>query len=257
MVAYDTGDVAVPYPSLPGTFKGQIVLNEGATITNITTSSMKGTTGEVRSYKIIDPVTKNQVVDLSPNVTYNIEVRLSSYPRYFHNIHKIQNEYGTLTYESFIDANGRGRMWIPVLKIDGASSAGDWVTLTQLDTGVCMVGEAMDGSLKRRIPNAEVWVDGTYIHAYAPETIHFCAGCMCGTYVECGFGTHTISVRKRGYQEFSQLVSLNAGDVTEIEPVLYKDETEELSTRALSSQRRDGNAVVHISLYPEVLKQRQ
>lgn len=253
MVVFDTGDVAVPYPSLPGTFKGQIVLNKGVTVTKVTTSPMKGTTGNVRSYKIIDPITKNQVVDLSPNVTYNLEVRLSSYPRYFHNMHKIVNEYGTLTYESFIDSNGRGRMWIPVLRIEGASAAGDWVTLTQLDTGVCTIGEAMDTNLMRRIPNAEIWVDGTYIHAYAPETLHFCNGCMCGTYVDCGFGTHTISVRKRGYDEFSQLISLNAGDVVDVEPILQKSKVEVLTSPVLAHDRR---ATMQINLFPEAPRKR-
>ena len=253
MVVYDTGDVAVPYPSLPGTFKGRLMLNEGVTVTKVTTSPMKGTTGAVRSYKIIDPITKSQVIDLSPNVSYNIEVRLSSYPRYFHNIREIRNEYGALTYESFIDSNGRGRMWIPVLKIEGASAAGDWVTLTQLDTGVCMVGEAIDADIMRRIPSAEVYVDGTYIHAYAPETIHFCTGCMCGTYVDCGFGTHTISVRKKGYNEFSQLVSLNAGDTIEVEPILRRSDEGVLTSSALTHDKR---ATVHINLFPEALRRR-
>lgn len=253
MVVFDTGDVAVPYPSLPGTFKGRLMLNEGVTITKVTTSPMKGTTGAVRSYKIIDPITKSQVIDLSPNVSYNLEVRLSSYPRYFHNIHEIRNEYGSLTYESFIDSNGRGRMWIPVLKIEGASAAGGWVTLTQLDTGVCMVGEAIDADLMRKIPSAEVYVDGVYIHAYAPETIHFCTGCMCGTYVDCGFGTHTISVRKKGYAEFSQLISVNAGDVVDVEPILRKSEEVYLSS---PTSAHDDSAVVHITLFPEVRRQR-
>ena len=251
MVAFDTGDVAVPYPSLPGTFKGRLMLNEGSTITDVSTAPMKGTTGAVRSYKIIDPITKSQVVDLSPNVSYNIEVRLSSYPRYFHNISEIVNELGTLTYESFIDSNGRGRIWIPVLRIEGGSSGGDWVTLTQLDTGVCVISEAIDTDLMRRVPNAEVYVDGVYIHAYAPETLHFCTGCMCGTYVDCEFGTHTISVRKKGYMEFSQLISLNAGDIVEVEPHLEKSS---LATPSEPPAAPLGSAIVHITLFPKMTR---
>ena len=42
------------------------------------------------------------------------------------------------------------------------------------------------------LSSVKIYVDGFYIHHYAPETLVFCDGCKCDTYVDCGFGNHIV-----------------------------------------------------------------
>jgi hypothetical protein len=55
--------------------------------------------------------------------------------------------------------------------------------------------EAEDG--EGNIVTGKVFVDGTYLHAYTPETIMFCPDCDCGKdpdKIPCDLGTHEITV---------------------------------------------------------------
>lgn len=77
----------------------------------------------------------------------------------------------------------------------------------------------------------KVFVDGTYLHAYAPETIMFCSGCECGKdpdKIPCELGSHTIEVD--GFTEGKYIpwtfgsgaVNFVEGDDFTATPILYK-----------------------------------
>ncbi len=70
------------------------------------------------------------------------------------------------------------------------------------------------------LSSVKIYVDGTYLHHYAPETITFCNGCQCDTYVNCGFGSHTIKLEKSGYEDWSETKTLNSGHSHEVNPVM-------------------------------------
>ena len=67
---------------------------------------------------------------------------------------------------------------------------------------------------------AKVYVDDTYIGHYAPETLKFCTGCTCDTIVPCGFGEHTITVKKTGYRDWSNTRTLSTGDSFTDNPIM-------------------------------------
>lgn len=246
MPEFDTGDAMIPYPSLPGVFKGEIILYRPIYVTGVKTVAMKGTKGRVKSYKFTDPTTGVQTNDLFAGYPYKIEVKLDSYPRYFHNITEIANDYGILKLTSFKDANKKGRIWIPVLQIDGEPAIDTWVTLMQAGSAVCMVDMPLAAETGNELRNAEVWVDGTYIHRYAPGDIYFCDGCMCGEYTDCDFGTHTITIVKTGYVNFNQEITLDDGDIINIQPLM---ERPTLSVNALSRSADTPKAVAKITLF--------
>ncbi|MCK4529385.1 hypothetical protein KAW18_18630, partial [candidate division WOR-3 bacterium] len=81
------------------------------------------------------------------------------------------------------------------------------------------ITEAKDAITGAAITRAKVYVDDVYIHGWAPEDITFCAGCKCDTYVDCGFGTHTVKVVK-GEKEWTKTRDLKAGDVFTDTPLL-------------------------------------
>jgi hypothetical protein len=265
MPAFDTGDSLIPYPSLPGVFKGQIILNRPIYVTDVTTIPMKGTKGQVKSYKFIDPATGVTTEDLDARRSYNIEVKLSSYPHYFHNVSEVETAYGVLTHTSFKDVNGRGRMWIPTLEIEGDPAMDTWVPLMSTESAVCMVDTPLGAKTNTELRNAEIWVDGIYIHRYAPGDVYFCEGCICGVYADCGYGKHTVTIVKKGYINFDQVITPQEGDIINISPVMTRGAptNADLSTslngqlttsakgvredHVVSSQKQK-NAIVSISL---------
>jgi hypothetical protein len=222
MPAFDTGDALIPYPSLPGVFKGQIILNRPVYVTDVTTIPMKGTKGQVKSYKFTDPATGIPTDDLSEGRLYNIEIKLDSYPHYFHNVQEIETTYGLLTHTSFKDINGRGRMWIPTLEIEGDPAMDKWVPLMSAESAVCMVDMPTDAKANIELRNAEIWIDGIYIHRHAPGDVYFCEGCMCGEYIDCGFGEHTVTIVKKGYNNFEQVITPQEGDLINISPLMTR-----------------------------------
>lgn len=67
---------------------------------------------------------------------------------------------------------------------------------------------------------AKVYVDDTYIGHYAPETLKFCTGCTCDTIVPCGFGEHTVTVKKTRYGDWSNTRTLSTGDSFTDNPIM-------------------------------------
>ncbi|MEA1998103.1 MAG: hypothetical protein U9N61_02085 [Euryarchaeota archaeon] len=211
---------------------------------------MKGAKGRVKSYKFIDPITGVSTNDLIAGHKYNIEIKLDSYPRYFHNKRKVSNDYGTLELESFKDANGRGRIWIPVLQIDGEPAKDKWVPLTSSGSAVCMIGMPTCAETGRELRNTEIWIDNNYIHKYAPEDIYFCAGCLFDTYADCGFGEHLISLVKKGYDTYEQVITLEDGDLIDLDPMLVRTtQTKEQLESATPLTLKQERASVRITLY--------
>ena len=70
------------------------------------------------------------------------------------------------------------------------------------------------------LSRASVYVDGVDLHHWTPEDLTFCVGCKCDTYVDCGPGVHTISVRKTGYIDWSKTVTIELGKEYTYTPVL-------------------------------------
>lgn len=70
--------------------------------------------------------------------------------------------------------------------------------------------------------NVKVYLDGVYLHHYAPETLTFCDDCHCDGDVDCGFGTHTIKLEKSDYQDWSETKTFDPGDSYEVNPVMEK-----------------------------------
>ena len=67
---------------------------------------------------------------------------------------------------------------------------------------------------------AKVYVDDIYVKHYAPELLTFCTGCSCDTVIPCGFGTHTVSIKKAGYQDWNKTRTLGSGDSFTDSPVM-------------------------------------
>lgn len=83
--------------------------------------------------------------------------------------------------------------------------------------GIYKINEVKDKN-DNILSNVKIHIDGVYTHHYAPETLEFCDGCKCDTYVSCGFGSHTISLEKTGYENWSQTKAINPGDSYEVNP---------------------------------------
>lgn len=74
------------------------------------------------------------------------------------------------------------------------------------------------------ISNSKIYVDGSYIHHYAPESITFCLDCFCddSKEISCGFGTHTISLVRENYEDWKEQKTFNPGEIFDANPVLTK-----------------------------------
>ena len=76
-----------------------------------------------------------------------------------------------------------------------------------------------DGNI---LASVKIYVDGAYIHHYAPEILEFCDECYCdqNKQISCHFGSHIIKLEKDGYQDWSEIKTINAGDSYEVNPLL-------------------------------------
>jgi len=74
------------------------------------------------------------------------------------------------------------------------------------------------------LSSVKVYVDGVYVHHYAPEVLTFCDGCQCDSYVGCGFGQHTIKLEKTGYGDWSKEITINLNTSDEVSPVMIFSE---------------------------------
>jgi len=87
------------------------------------------------------------------------------------------------------------------------------------------INQAKDADTGEALSGAKIYVDGVYIHHYTPHELKFCDDCKCDTYVDCGFGTHTVTVKKSGYQDWSKSRKLSPGDSFEDTPELTPTST--------------------------------
>ncbi len=102
---------------------------------------------------------------------------------------------------------------------------------------------------------AQVFVDDIYIGHYAPETLKFCTGCTCDTVVPCGFGAHTVTVKKTGFADWSNTRTLVAGDSFTDNPVMEQIfEFEILSNPEGATIKVDGKTMtVSLNLIEQIM----
>lgn len=74
------------------------------------------------------------------------------------------------------------------------------------------------------LSSVQIYVDGAYTHHEDDEILQFYNGHECYTGVECGLGTHTISLRKSGYLSWEDTRDFTAGVNFEVNPVLNKQD---------------------------------
>lgn len=67
---------------------------------------------------------------------------------------------------------------------------------------------------------AKVYVDTVYVGHYAPELLRFCTGCRCDDLVPCGFGSHTVTIKKTGYKDWFKTRTIKEGDEVTDNPVM-------------------------------------
>lgn len=70
--------------------------------------------------------------------------------------------------------------------------------------------------------SVQIFVDGNYIHHEDKEIIYFFNGHECYADVDCGLGTHTISMRKSGYESWEDTQNFTAGSNFNVNPVLTR-----------------------------------
>jgi hypothetical protein len=88
-------------------------------------------------------------------------------------------------------------------------------------TAIYKINEVKDEG-GNTLSSVKVYVDGMYTHYYTPEILEFCDGCYCdkNKQVSCGFGQHTIKLKKTGYQDWSKTITINPGTSDEVNPVM-------------------------------------
>ena len=122
-----------PYPSIAGTFIGEIIPNKTIIATKLYTYACEGTGGHTE-YALIwnetwcayaewdgyagdwKNISFNRTVVLMPNETYNLKLITGSYPQIHHN-KTIKNENGMIKCKTFKDVNGIKHEWIPAIKL--------------------------------------------------------------------------------------------------------------------------------------------
>jgi len=80
--------------------------------------------------------------------------------------------------------------------------------------------DVVKNELGETLSAAKVHVDDIYIGHYAPETMTFCEGCNCDAVVSCGFGAHTVTIKKTGYADWVKTRTLVAGDTFTDSPIM-------------------------------------
>jgi hypothetical protein len=106
-------------------------------------------------------------------------------------------------------------------------------TPTSAPTATYKINEVKDND-GEVLSSVKVYVDGVYVHHYAPEVLTFCDGCQCDTYVACGLGQHTIKLEKTGYNDWNETKTINSGDFDDISPVMVFSEPNSTTTPTLT-----------------------
>jgi len=122
-----------PYPSISGTFIGEIIPNKTIIATKLYTYACEGTGGHTE-YALIwnetwcayaewdgyagdwKNISFNRTVILMPNETYNLKIVTGSYPQ-IHHTKSIKTESGMIKCKAFKDVNGIKHEWIPAIKL--------------------------------------------------------------------------------------------------------------------------------------------
>lgn len=97
------------------------------------------------------------------------------------------------------------------------------LTLTptpSLTPGIYRINEVKDEN-GEVLSQVKIYLDGVYLHHYAPEEIVFCPDCLCGE-VECGFGSHLFRLEKTGYHPWEEEKTINPGDLYLVNPVMRR-----------------------------------
>lgn len=89
-------------------------------------------------------------------------------------------------------------------------------------TGTVVIREAVDED-GQALANAKLYLDGTYLHHYTPETLTFCPSCT-DSGVALDFDTHILRVEKSGYETWEQLFSIDSAGYREFMPILVCNE---------------------------------
>lgn len=76
------------------------------------------------------------------------------------------------------------------------------------------------------LSSVQIYVDGGYIHHEDDEIFEFFNGHECYPGIECGLGTHTVSLRKSGYISWEDTRDFTAGANFEVTPMLNKQDTQ-------------------------------
>ena len=95
---------------------------------------------------------------------------------------------------------------------------------------------------------AKVYVDNVYLRHYAPELLRFCDGCRCDDLVNCGFGSHTVTIKKAGYKDWVKTRTIKSGDEVTDNPVMELLSTDTFPISFISQPsgatiKVDGNSV--------------
>ncbi|PIS08852.1 hypothetical protein COT75_04570 [Candidatus Beckwithbacteria bacterium CG10_big_fil_rev_8_21_14_0_10_34_10] len=94
------------------------------------------------------------------------------------------------------------------------------------EDGLLKINEVKDKD-DNILKSVKIYIDGEYIHHYAPEELKICSDCLCDTYVECYFGEHEIKLEKSGFKDWLEERTINSGDTIEINVVLEENDEEE------------------------------
>jgi len=122
-----------PYPSISGTFIGEITPNKTIIATKLYTYACEGTGGHTEYALICNDsfcaeakwygykgdwhnISFNRTVILMPDETYNLKIVTDSYPQ-IHHTKSIKTESGMIKCKEFKDVNGIKHEWIPAIKL--------------------------------------------------------------------------------------------------------------------------------------------
>lgn len=79
---------------------------------------------------------------------------------------------------------------------------------------VCQINNVKDKE-GNTLSSVKIYLDGEYLHHYAPENLYFCQDCQDG-----GFGSHMIGLEKNGWQNWEEEFDFQAGSSIQINAVL-------------------------------------
>jgi hypothetical protein len=132
---FDTGPSTNPYPSINGTHKGTIRLNQTIEVQKLHTYSCADTNGHTEYARIWNAtlnvtatwegyerdwhnITFDNIFTLVAGETYNYSIRTGSYPQ-IHHTDNLTASNGYITCTEFIDANGKQNdtLWIPAIRL--------------------------------------------------------------------------------------------------------------------------------------------